>query len=509
MTNRAMLWLLGGVLWSVSTAGLAQKVATGRPDGQSAPKRQPVKPLIVKGADVTDIRDYPWQVAIGTRSVTQLDNGQNLAGLAPFCGGSIIAENLVLTAGHCFFQNGARRPIGDLSVKLGTRKRAFFDYEDQNFPGAIVDSLATALHSGYVQNADGSATNDIALLLVDPSPVQRPNPFDPAKAWPIDLNSDSAVPAAGTELRVTGWGYTAVIDGLNKDGQPIRTPDPDSASMNLQVLKTNAYDNGTCSVAWGNRAISATQLCAGRTDKGVAEQPQTCQGDSGGPLVVYGNGSQQGSFGAPYAVQVGIVSFGPASCAETLPQVFTRVSAFTGWLNSAKIVAANDKNPTIWNTQVVRGSDVYPQNFWTQPEVIAFPNPDRNMPQNEKVVLKNGARLSQVETIAGTPEGCQDARFVAKGSSQPYLVDRFCFQPGNRVPLKDLVKAFDFSDLVNQGHVVDCTRGTSGVLWFCKRVEQAAVRATGGSMGQARYYVVEVSDGQPTVRGGPVRFVSM
>ena len=58
--------------------------------------------------------------------------------------------------------------------------------------------------------------------------------------------------------------------------------------------------------------------CAGGNDKSA------CNGDSGGPLVCARDETY---------FQVGVVSFGPSPCDGAIPGVYSRVAAFTDWIN--------------------------------------------------------------------------------------------------------------------------------------------------------------------------------
>ena len=66
--------------------------------------------------------------------------------------------------------------------------------------------------------------------------------------------------------------------------------------------------------------INEDMLCAGNT------QTDTCSGDSCGPLMFVDS---------QYKWNVaGIVSFGPSSCANGVPGVYTRVDSYLSWINN-------------------------------------------------------------------------------------------------------------------------------------------------------------------------------
>ncbi|KAG8452591.1 hypothetical protein GDO86_004393 [Hymenochirus boettgeri] len=108
---------------------------------------------------------------------------------------------------------------------------------------------------------------------------------------------------------VTGWGRTSTGGSL--------------ASI-LQQVTLPVVAHSTCSSSsyWGS-TVKSTMVCAG--GDGVHS---SCNGDSGGPLNCAVNGV--------YQVH-GIVSFGSANGCNLYrkPSVFTRVSAYISWINSA------------------------------------------------------------------------------------------------------------------------------------------------------------------------------
>jgi secreted trypsin-like serine protease len=63
--------------------------------------------------------------------------------------------------------------------------------------------------------------------------------------------------------------------------------------------------------------ISSAMLCAGN------EKSDACAGDSGGPMLW--TEDRRWTVG-------GIVSFGPSSCGNTAPGVYTRVDRYLNWI---------------------------------------------------------------------------------------------------------------------------------------------------------------------------------
>lgn len=69
------------------------------------------------------------------------------------------------------------------------------------------------------------------------------------------------------------------------------------------------------------RALSVAQMCA----LNPRDNSDACQGDSGGPLFVADRSG--------VSTLVGVISFG-VSCGSHLPGVYTRVAAYTEWIES-------------------------------------------------------------------------------------------------------------------------------------------------------------------------------
>ncbi len=226
----------------------------------------------IVGGEKADIKNHLWQVALDINKI----DGQFL------CGGSIIAERWVLTAAHCF---GKSIDAKNVRAKAGAT----------NFvvSGAWSDIEAVIIHDAY--NAETNE-NDIALVRLK----------SPATGRVIPLAKPALPITANQPLEVAGWGATA------EDG---------ATSRSLRKAIVPYVEHGVCNEPSSyNGAVKPSMLCAGYRAGGV----DSCQGDSGGPLV----------WRTPDGpVLVGVVSFG-TGCARKLKYgVYTRVSAYRGWID--------------------------------------------------------------------------------------------------------------------------------------------------------------------------------
>ncbi|XP_047518241.1 chymotrypsin-1-like isoform X2 [Pieris napi] len=201
-----------------------------------------------------------------------------------WCGGSIIHEEWVLTAGYCTYGIGAKElpiVVGSTQLKSG---------------GDRYNITKIIIHEEYSQER---LKNNIALMKVDGKIKMKNN------VMPIKLRKEPV--AARTICALTGWGY---ID--NQGTMPNK----------LQILFFKSISNKNCNeqLKRSNFApIDDKQLCVRGPDKKGA-----CLGDSGGPLVAFDS-----NYGV---VQVGIVSWGTFPCAQNYPEVFSSVSSYYDWI---------------------------------------------------------------------------------------------------------------------------------------------------------------------------------
>ncbi|XP_022524222.2 tryptase [Astyanax mexicanus] len=246
---------------------------------QSACGQAPLNTKIV-GGNTAVSGSWPWQVSI-----------QSLG--RHFCGGSLINNNWILSAAHCF-QSSQTSTLAFLRVSLG--KQSLQTPESNSLTITVAQIIN---HPSYVSSAHD---NDIALLQLSSSVTFSDY------IQPVCLAAAGSTLGSGTLVWVTGWG------DISSD---VSLPDP----QNLQEVELPIVSNTACTSAYGSGSITSNMMCAGLSQGGK----DSCQGDSGGPLVI----KQSTGW-----TQAGIVSFGYGCALPKIPGVYARVSEYQNWINS-------------------------------------------------------------------------------------------------------------------------------------------------------------------------------
>merc|ERR1711964_52232 len=169
--------------------------------------------------------EFPHQIALLRGGV----------GGSLMCGGSLVKDNMVVTAGHCCDGQSASR----LGVRVGNH-HLYEDDPDQE---------------------DIAVANDICLLELESSADFSSSVIDK-----IMLPSDGEEYTAGTTCTVSGWGTTSEGGSLAKVLMKVDVP---------------VVSDDDCRGSYGQDEIADSMICAG-LDAGGKD---SCQGDSGGPFM--------------------------------------------------------------------------------------------------------------------------------------------------------------------------------------------------------------------------------
>ncbi|XP_060524970.1 brachyurin-like [Cylas formicarius] len=223
---------------------------------------------IIHGNEVTP-HSIPYQ------AIATLDAGY-------VCGGIVISDTWVLTAGHCVYGSQTAKVI------LGAHNIS----QEETDTRQTIQSDELIVHENF---SSSNVANDIGLIKLSAPAVL--NDY----VQPAVLPSHSDPSLVGLKATVSGWGYFGYLN--------------QSIPYVLNAVTIDIIDGAACRSAYSIYNAETTICSKGETDEGQ------CSGDSGGPLAANGK-------------VVGIVSYGPPFCLnEEKPTAQTRISYYLDWIS--------------------------------------------------------------------------------------------------------------------------------------------------------------------------------
>lgn len=241
----------------------------------------------VVGGTEAQFGSYPWMALI--------KGGQTQ------CGGALVGDRWVLTAGHCVRQQLGIFSVG-YTVVLGEHTLM---QKSEPLPRQKFRVKEVHRHPLYMQTPQADRF-DVALLELDRPVTMMPH------IQPVCLPAPGDQVVAGVSARVSGWGATH--------------PDMMTRPKVLQSVEVITVENKECErwhwMSGINVQIHKEMMCAGHREGGR----DACQGDSGGPLVT--RDLDTGAW-----TLIGVVSAGYSCAKPGQPGIYHRVSESIGWIN--------------------------------------------------------------------------------------------------------------------------------------------------------------------------------
>ncbi|KAK3919412.1 Serine proteinase stubble [Frankliniella fusca] len=228
---------------------------------------------------------WPWQVSVRRTSFFGFSSTHR-------CGGALLNENWIATAGHC---------VDDLLTSQIRIRVGEYDFSSVQEPLPHVERAAArkVVHPRY-----NYFTYEFDLALVR---MEAPLVFQPHIA-PLCLPASDDL-LIGENATVTGWGRLSEGGTLPSVLQEVSVPIVSNDICKAMFLRAGRHE-----------FIPDIFLCAGYDIGGQ----DSCQGDSGGPLQVRGKDGRY--------FLAGIISWGIGCAEANLPGVCTRISKFVPWI---------------------------------------------------------------------------------------------------------------------------------------------------------------------------------
>ena len=269
-------WSRAGVVVA-STASSSSSSLLSADSTQQQPQQQqqqhPHRHLLIGGEDAPPHR-FPYFVS-----------------LEHYCGGALIAPDIVLTAGHCKprHHDKVHPAVGRYTFPQTDHKTGLLRTKDDISDAEYMSVESAHRHPKWRDPGDDEFVHDFAIIKLATSSTK---PY-------VKINRDAHHPVNGDSVLVIGAGNTV--------------PDRDSRPNVLQQVSLQAISNEACEQA---QSVERNASYAGRIDSshlctgyGVDNSRDACDYDSGSPILIANTASWRDD------VLVGLVSWG-MECAD-------------------------------------------------------------------------------------------------------------------------------------------------------------------------------------------------
>lgn len=211
---------------------------------------------------------------------------------APFCGGSYIGRNIVITAAHCL-DDGLKS--SDIVVQF--KKNNLLDQ------GIQYNLRSFLIHPEYNST---TLDNDIAIIFLKGNPSKRG-----IKKLHLPKIHQNWIYKIDRKCMILGYGYTQ-----NNGNQPFKLQ-----RVIIKIMDKNGALNFYEPETITNNMFLAADF---QNINDPSDNKDACTGDSGGPLFTWINKKRY---------LIGIVSWGYGCGLDLYPGVYTKVNNYRKWIH--------------------------------------------------------------------------------------------------------------------------------------------------------------------------------
>lgn len=274
------------------------------------------QPRIIGGSESESTR-YPYTVSL-----------QNVL---HFCGGSLIAPDVVLTAAHCTIID-----FSEVTVIIGSHT-----LDGKNSMGKEVEEISVTRVYTHPEYSALTNNYDFALLFLDRSAASNVDY--------LRLNDDEQAPTMRDTLTAVGWGDTSIGGGydfsnilMEVDVDYVENEVCDASKDSVDSYKGMIYDAMLCAAANGKDGCQGDSgkfinLIKLELHRVLFAHPHPFH--TGGPIIIKGSDPSKD-------VQVGVSSWGYGCASPDFPGVYARVSSGYKWVRNR--VCRRSKDPPEW-----------------------------------------------------------------------------------------------------------------------------------------------------------------